>query len=221
MGYPATLTSATAPPWSPLPPATAPTFLQAWHPLPSPAVSPARPGLIHKLPSWTCGLGVDLHSRLYAQWDTPGRHTGCKDAASLSSVYWVQLRTSLEHELVHRHSPGAGEFPLLLPSVDSLCQEFLRCTCKSFNLSKYSLSSLLLFSLGLAPFMVLRSKSVIQGTFLCFWSVIQTERMGPASLAAHSSASFLQRLLSLAGCCSCITFPSHRLMCATRVYLML
>lgn len=120
--------------------------------------------------------------------------------------------------------PWSGKFPLLLPSVGSLCQEFPRCTCRSFNLSKHSLSGLLLFSLGLAPFMALSSKSVIQGTFLCFWSVIQTERMGPdllAPFAAHSSASFPQRLPSLAGCCSCITFPSHRLTCATRVYLML
>lgn len=68
----------------------------------------------------------------------------------------------------------------------------------------------MLFSRGLAPFMALSSKSVIQGSLLCCWSVIQTERMGPDFLAPRCTQLCLlpPAQPSLAGCCSASSFQA-------------
>lgn len=84
-----------------------------------------------------------------------------------------------------------GNFPFFYPNGTFCAVGSCTVLRKSFQLSKYSVSGLPLFSPGWAPFMALSSKSVIQGTFLRSWSVLQTERPGPdspAPAAARGSA---------------------------------
>lgn len=92
-------------------------------------------------------------------------HSGCEDAACLSQsagTNWVLPCCTCMYKGT---ATQLGNFPFFL-TLDILCK-LLHCICKSFKLSKQSVSSLPLFSLGLAPSMALSSKSVIQGTLLC------------------------------------------------------